>query len=324
MNMKKTLLACLLACVGIYGAGSYAKGNAQPLDKMIAIVNDDVISRSELNHALETAKVQLAQEHTTQPPATVLQKQVLDQLINKKIQLQIAHQAGVQVTDEELNATIARIAEQNQMSTSTLYERINQDGMSTEDYRGEMRDQMTMQKLQQQEVASKMTITPQEVTNFMHSRAWQTNGAKEYHLQDILIPLADTPSTQDIAKAKDHADAVMAKLRQGENFDQVALAESSSNEALQGGDLGWRKLPEIPTAFANEVVRMKQNATAGPIQTANGFHIIRLVEARTLNAKQAATSRKMIESLLLQQKFEEAVQNWVSKLRSQAFVVVNA
>jgi peptidyl-prolyl cis-trans isomerase SurA len=321
--MKRILIVCLFLYSAIFHMGAFAKPTQQPLDKMVAIVNDDVISRSELNHALDTAKMQIAQEHTLTPPKEVLQKQVLDQLINKKIQLQIAQQAGIQITDAEMNLTIGRIAKQNNMTVSSLYEHINQDGMGTEEYRQEMRDQMTLHKLQQQEVASKMTITPQEVTNFMHSRAWQTNGAKEYHLQDMLIPLSDKPSNEEMESAKTHASEIMAKLNQGQDFDQVTLSETEAHKSFQGGDLGWRKLPEIPSAFATHVIHMQAKSTAGPIQTPNGFHIIRLVEARALNAQQAATSKKMIESLLLQQKFEEAVQNWVSKLRSQAFIVVN-
>lgn len=321
--MKQILITSLLACSVILNVNTYAKQNEQTLDKMVAIVNDDVITSTELTHALANVKIQMTQAHATTPPLSVLQKQVLDQLINKKIQLQIAHQAGVSISETELNTTIERIAKQNNMSTKMLYERINQDGMTTEEYRHEIHDQMTLQKLQQHEVASKMTITPQEVTNFMHSRTWQTNGSKEYHLQDILIPFSESPSPEEIAKAKSHAEEVMAKIKQGQSFDQAALSESNGSQALQGGDLGWRKLPEIPTAFAEHVVRMQPQATAGPIQTANGFHIIRLVEDRLLSPKQAAISRKMIESQLLQQKFEEAVQNWVSKLRSQAFVVIN-
>ena len=319
--MKK-LITTLLCATSILCLPAFAE--KQPLDQTVAIVNDDVISKTELTKALSNAKMMIAQEHAGPTSANVLKKQVLDQLINKKIQLQIAKQAGVQVSNAEVEKAISRIAEQNHMSASDLYARINQDGMNTEEYRSEIRDQMTMQRLQQQEVASKMTITPQEVNNFMHSRAWQTNASKEYHLQDLLIPLNDSPSTEDVQKAKAHADELMAQIKQGKNFEQITLAESQSNQPLQGGDLGWRQLPEIPSAFADQVVHMKTSNVAGPIQTPNGFHIIRLVESRALDAKQMATSRKVIENQLLQQKFEQAVHNWVSKLRSQAFVVVNA
>lgn len=320
--MKKILFIGLMAWSVLLSC-TYASQNEQSLDKMVAIVNDDVITRSELNHALANAKMQMSQEHAATPPVSVLQKQVLDQLINKKIQLQLAKQAGVSISDSDVNNAIQRIAQQNHLSVSMLYERINQDGMATTEYRNEIRDQMTLQKLQQHEVASRMTISPEEVTNFMHSRTWQTNGAKEYHLQDILIPISDAPSADEIAKAKNHADEVVAKIKQGQSFDQAALAESNGSQALQGGDLGWRKLPEIPNAFAEQVVHLQPKSIAGPIQTGNGFHIIRLVEERELSAKQAAISRKMIESQMMQEKFEEAVQTWVSKLRSQAFVVIN-
>ncbi len=319
--MKK--LITILLCT-TYALCLPAHAAKQPLDQTVAIVNDDVISKSELTKALSSAKMMMAQEHATPATPAVLQKQVLDQLINKKIQLQIAKQSGVQVSMAEVEKAIGRIAEQNHMSRSDLYARINQDGMTTEEYRNEIQEQMTLQKLQQQEVASRMTITPQEVTNFMHSRAWQTNASKEYHLQDLLIPLNDSPSTEDVQKAKAHADELMAQIKQGKNFEQITVAESASSQPLQGGDLGWRQLPEIPSAFANQVVGMKANNVAGPIQTPNGFHIIRLVESRALDAKQMASSRKVIENQLLQQKFEQAVHNWVSKLRSQAFVVVNA
>lgn len=322
--MKKIISLALLAMSFTGQAIAGPQTTKQPLDQMIAIVNDDVISRSELDKALSSAKMMLSHENAASPSSRTLQKQVLDQLINKKIQLQIAKQSGVQITDLELDRAIKHIASQNSMNVSDLYERINQDGMPTSEYRDEIRDQLTMQKLQQQEVASKMTISPQEVSNFMRSRAWQTNAAKEYHLADLLIPLSDSPSTEDVQRAKVHADEIMAQLNKGKNFEEVTLAESHSNQPLQGGDLGWRQLPEIPSAFSEQVVKMKPKTIAGPIQTANGFHIIRLIESRALDAKQVATSRKMIESQLLQQKFEEAVQNWVSKLRSQAFVVVNA
>lgn len=322
MTHKLMMITLLLGSLCLHAA--FAATDKQPLDQMIAIVNDDVISRSELDHALENAKMMITQERVTAPSNGVLKKQVLDQLINKKIQLQIAKQSGIEITDNDVDQAISKIAKQNHMSVGDLYERISQDGMTSAEYRTEIHDQMTIQKLQQQEVANKMTISPQEVTSFMQSHAFQENAAKEYHLQDILIPISDTPSTEEIETAKQHADGIVSQLNAGKNFEQMTLSESHGNQALQGGDLGWRKLPEIPSAFAEQVTRMKPKTIAGPIQTPNGFHIIKLVESRALSAKQTAASRKMIEAQLMQQKFEEAVQNWVSRLRGQAFVVVNA
>ncbi|RDI41491.1 peptidylprolyl isomerase [Aquicella lusitana] len=298
---------------------SYAK-SAQELDQILVIVNDDVITQSELNQALSMMKMQIAQAQMPVPPEAILQKQTLDQLINKKLQLQIAKQAGVHITDNDLDKAIERIAAQNNVSIDALYQRINQEGMKTADYRNEIRDQMTLQKLQQQEVVNRITITPQEVDTFMHSKIWQSNGTKEYRLEDILIPLSDTPSPAEITEAKKRAMALITKLHQGQNFREVAQAESSEKHALEGGDLGWRKLPEIPSAFAEQVTRMQVKEIAGPIQTSNGFHIIRLTDARAATDAQATPNRKQVEELLMQRKFEEAMQNWVSKLRGQAFI----
>lgn len=318
--MKQLFL--ILVCLGsLVSFPSFAAENAS-LDKIVAIVNDDVITHSELDHALTAIKFQIAQEQAPQPSEAALQKQVLDQLINKKLQLQMAKQAGISVSDDELNKAIERIASQNQISVESLYSHLNQDGMSTRDYRHEIHDQMVMQKLQQQEVVSHIVISPQEIDGFLRTQAWKNNSTTEYHLEDILIPLSDAPSPQDIGAAKKQADIIMTKLKNGANFNELAQKESQGSNALKGGDLGWRKLPEIPTAFVEPVTHLKANGLAGPIQTPNGFHIIRLTDTRAITEKQSAPDRKQIEQLLLQRKFEEAVQNWVSKLRSQAFITM--
>lgn len=320
--MKKILLiiSLLSICLG-FSAFCFAKGKGQSLDQIVAIVNDDVITKSEFEQSMGIVKVQIAQQNIAAPEEKALHKQVLDQLINKRLQMQVAEQAGINVTDADLDGAIASIAKQNNMTTDSLYERLTQEGMSVKDYRHEIREQMTLQKLQQQEVVSRVTVSPDEITNFMRSRLWQDNSAKEYRIEDILIPLSDTPSSDEIAEARKKATAVVARLNQGQNFKEVAQAESSGKNALQGGDLGWLSLPEIPSAFAELVSRMQTQEVSAPIQTPNGFHIIRLAGSRSSGAQQTPPSRKQIEDLLLQRKFDEAVQNWVSKLRSQAFIV---
>lgn len=322
--MKKLLMMGLLivAC-GVNFTG-YAKPHEELLDKIIAVVNDDVITESEFHHALSIVKIQISQQGIKAPEEPVLKKQVLEQLINKKLQLQIAKQAGVQVTETDLDQAIGNIAQQNNLSVGELYDHLTQEGMTKTAYRTEMRDQMTLQKLQQQEVISRINISKQELETFMRSKAWQSNSDKEYHLEDILIPVSDTPSTQELAAAKKRAQDLIAKIKQGENFNKAAQAESSGEHALQGGDLGWRKLPEIPSAFAEEISHMKAKSIAGPIQTSNGYHIIRLAGVRALDNDKPAMDSKQVENLLLQRKFEEALQNWVSKIRSQAYIVMES
>jgi peptidyl-prolyl cis-trans isomerase SurA len=332
MNKKLLFLISLCLNAAIFctvsnATVSNAKDNAnvlvKPLDQIIAVVNEDVITKTEFTRGITVIKLQLEQENMPEPPSKVLEKQVLDQLINKKLEQQLAKQAGIKITDEELENAIQSLAKQNQITVEMLYERINKEGMTTRDYRKELRDQMTMQKLQRQEVVSRIHITKEEVETFMKSKVWQKNGANEYHLEDILIPLSDAPSPEEIAKAKQHAEDVLKKLNNGQNFREVAQTESGSNNVLKGGDLGWRKLPEIPSAFVDKILHMQVKGLAGPIQTANGFHIIRLAATRRATTEQASPDRKQIETLLMQRKFEEALQNWISRLRSQAFIVTN-
>lgn len=323
--MKKLLLIGLMLCSISLCLSVQAKStpSSQSLDQIVVVVNDDVITTSELNHAIAVAKIQMTQQRLPIPSNKILQKQVIDQLINNKLQMQLARQAGVTISDDELNTIVARIAKQNNVSVKELYRHVNQDGMSTEEYRHQLRDQVTLQKLQQQELGGKITLTPAEVTSFMHSQNWQNNISKEYHLEDILIPFSDTPSSDEIIAAKKQAQSILLKLQQGQSFQEVAQADSSGTHALQGGDLGWRKLPEIPSAFADRVIKMHAKEIIGPIQAPNGFHIIRLVAVRTLTSPHDLPTRKQVEGLLMQQKFEEAVQNWVSKLRNQAFIQIN-
>lgn len=322
--MKKIpLILSLLFYFMVFAVSAQAKSSGQSLDQIVAIVNDDVITKSEFDHSLDIVKIQIAQQNIPAPGEKILHKQVLDQLVNKRLQLQIAKQAGIEVSDTDLDRAIDTIAKQNNLTMSLLYDRLTQEGMSVKDYRHEIREQITLQKLQQQEVVNRVTVSPDEITSFMHSQLWQDNGSKEYRIEDILIPLSDTPSSEEIATARKKAYAVVARLHQGQGFREVAQSESSGKTALQGGDLGWRQLPEIPSAFAELVSRMQPKEVSEPIQTPNGFHIIRLAGTRAVGEQKAAPDRKQVEELLLQRKFEEAIQNWVSKLRSQAFIVMD-
>jgi peptidyl-prolyl cis-trans isomerase SurA len=315
--MKKLLLVLILG-MACSVSNVFA---SEPLDKIVAVVNDDVVTQSEYDSAMRIIKTQMSQQNMPMPGETALQKQVMDQLINKKVQLQVAKAVGINISDADLNNAVGKIAQQNNISDAELYSKIEQEGFSMVAYRGELREQMTIQRLQQQEVINHINVAPDEVNNFLTSKAWVSNSSNEYRLDDILIPVSDSPSTEELNKAKKYADNIIGKLKKGANFGTVAQTESASN-AINGGDLGWRSLAEIPSAFGDEVINMKKNSVAGPIQTANGFHVIRLVDVRNTDAKQQAPDRKQVESLLMQRKFEEAVQNWVSKLRGQAYVVV--
>lgn len=322
--MKRILIFSILLS-NVFFPMSFAASSAQSLDQMVAVVNDDLITRSELDRAMAAAKAQVSQmANGPMPSDQALEKQVLQQLINKKLQLQVATQAGIKISNEELDQAIQGIASQNSVTVDELYAHLEKSGMTAANYRSEIRDQITLQKLQQHEIAGKVTVTPEEVNAFMKSNSFRINGTNEYHLQDILIPTSDMPTPSEIAAARTRAENIMQKLHNGADFTALAKTESRGETALQGGDLGWRKLPEIPSAFSDDVTKMKKHDLAGPIQTPNGFHILYLTDLRKLDeSNKTLADRKTVESMLLQQKFETAVQNYVSKLRSQAFIVAS-
>jgi peptidyl-prolyl cis-trans isomerase SurA len=252
----------------------------------------------------------MAEGHTSAPSNSVLQKKVLDQLVDKKLQLQIAKQVGIHFSDEDIDRIVQNVASKNNISVAALYQRINSEGMSTSEYRNELREQMIVQKLQQQEVASRIVVTPDEINTFMRSKLVQNNGIKEYRLEDVLIALSETPSSDEVAKAKKQAESVIANLQQGEKVTSAT-------------DLGWRKLAEIPSVFTQQVINMQTNEVAGPIKAPNGLHVIRLVAERSTGDSADAPNRSQVEQMLIQRKFQQNVQNWVSKMRSQAFISMN-
>lgn len=318
----------IIVCCMFFGFSAFAqsgtgKPEEQPLDDIVAIVNDQVVTRTELNQAIAATKMQIAQSKRNSPSDELLIKQVLDQLINKKLQLDVAKQSGLETTNAELDSTIARIAKDNNVSVKTLYSRINYEGLSTESYRNEIRDQLTLQKLQRKEILPRVNLTPKEVDSFLQAHSLKDSGSKEYWLEDILVPLPEAPTSQELTEARQHATSIITKLQDGKNFHQIAREESTDKHALQGGDLGWRSLAEIPSAFTSEIIKLKAKEIAGPIRTSNGLHVIRLAGLRSTANKGQSLDRKQVEQQLFQSKFEEEAQNWMSKLRSQAFIMTN-
>lgn len=318
--MKKYIAVALL-CGSLWN--SYVLAD-ESLDKIVAIINNGVIVESELNDAIANIKKQFSSANTSLPPEDALRKQVLEQLVTKRLQLQIADMAGIEINDEKIDKAILSIAKKNRLTEAELYQELARRGINKETYRKDIHDEYIIHQVQEKAVAASINITPQEVDDFMRSAAWQAHNNKEYHLEDILVALPDTPSTTDINHAKKRADELLNKIRNGADFNEVAMSESNGDKALQGGDLGWRKLPEIPTAFSNPILLAKEGDIVGPIQTPNGFHLLHIDGIRNAGSELKGDEQKrQIQQLLFERKFEEGLQNWMSKIRSEAFIDMN-
>lgn len=250
------------------------------IDSIVAVVNDDVITASELRERIDTIARQLRQQRTATPPLPVLRKQVLERIIINRIQLQLAAANGIRVDDETLNQTLRRIAGQNNLTLGQFREVIEQDGFSFARFRESMREEIIITRLRQRQVDSRITVSDQEVDNFLANQKIQGNANDEYRLGHILVALPEGASPGQIKAARKKARQILEELRHGTDFVQEAMAVSDGQQALSGGDLGWRKAGELPTIFADVVPGMKVGDISDPIRSSSGFHIIKLMDHR--------------------------------------------
>lgn len=266
------------ACLSIFTVSAMAGNTNQPmtLDSVVAIVNTDVITQSELNQAVQMAQNELQQTNTPQPSPQQLQMQVLNQLIDHKVELQTATRMGITVSEDQLNQAIQGIAAKNKLTVSQMRDALAQQGINFAQYRKQIKEQMIIQQLLQRAVGSNINITPQDVKNAENSPYVLAQKHDEYHVDDILIALPDEPSSAQVQDAYAKAQSIITQLQKGANFKTLAAANSDGEEAMKGGDLGWRSLEELPTVFAAKVVNMKPGDVAGPIRTGNGIHVIKL------------------------------------------------
>lgn len=265
-----------------------APAPAQELDSIVAIVNGDVIMRTELEDRVRTIRGQLREQGTEMPPTAVLERQVLDRLILVKLQVQMADETGIRVDDESLNRTISNIAAENKVNLEQFRVILEEDGYNYEKFREEIRNEILISRLRQRQVDNRVTVTEHEVNNFLSSQTQQGSSGAEYRLRHILIGLPDAPSAEEMEEAESKATRILGELRNGADFSQLAATYSSGQQALEGGDLGWRKSDQVPSLFADIVARMKQGEVSDLIRSAGGIHILKLEEVRD-SAKQIVT-----------------------------------
>jgi len=252
-----------------------------PLDRIVAVVNDDVIMQSELQEKLRTVINQLEQQGTVLPPMAALKKQVLDRLILNKLQLQLASITGIRVDDETLNRTISNIAAENNLSLNQFREILVNDGYSYERFREDIRDEIIITRLRQRQIDNRVTVTDREIENFLATEKHQGHTETEYRISHILISTPETATPEEIEQARLVGEKVLEDLAAGADFAQLAATVSDGQQAMKGGDLGWKKADEIPTLFADYVRDMKEGDTSELIQSSSGFHIIKLADFRS-------------------------------------------
>ncbi len=271
--MKKWLGLILMGCAFCV--------MAKPLDSVVAIVNDNVVTQTELDEQMVMWRKQLEAKGTPMPPGNVLKKQVLNRLIDESLQLQMAKHSGVIVDNSELEDTIAKIAKENHLSLSGFREALKKEGLEFDEYRETLRKEMTIARIQQQAVGHDVMISAEQVEDYLKTSNAIEKTTQGYHVQHIVIPMSDEPSPAELRKAEKKAESLKKKIKEGIEFQQVAIMESNDEFELDSADLGERHLAELPEVFAKRVVNMKVGEVAGPLRTGNGLQLIKLVSVRS-------------------------------------------
>jgi|TARA_B110000196_G_scaffold84899_1_gene73414 peptidyl-prolyl cis-trans isomerase SurA len=274
--MKSMRNKTLLAIITLFTAVALQAAPVE-LDRVSAIVDDSIIMKSELDARINSVKRQMAGQL---PPDNILREQVLERLILENIQLQMAERGGVQISDQQLNDTIKRIAKQNGMTIEQFSQALKKDGLSYREAVEQIRTEMLISRVQKFQVNNRVKISEQDVDYFLASKAGKMASEAEYRLSHILISIPSQASPAEIKKAKKKADSIVASLRSGKDFRKQAIANSKGQNALKGGDLGWRKEAQLPSLFADAVSEMSVGETSNPIKSASGFHIIQIADKR--------------------------------------------
>lgn len=303
LHMKQsTLFSALAISIGLLAGGpawSQAKvstglaplantnGKPQLVNSIVVVVNDEVITRQELNERLRAVERRLTAQGTALPDRADLQKQLLERMILDRAQLQLAREHGMRVDDVMLDRAMARLAEQNKMSLQEFRNQVEREGTSYARFREEIRDDIMMQRIREREVDSKIQVSETEVDNFLAAEANSQSAKQELNLAQILVRIPENASSEQIAQRFARAQEVLQKLRAGGDFAKLAVTYSDSGEALQGGDIGWREQDRLPQLFLDAINKIKVGEVSEIVRSANGFHIIKLSGKRAVSAGKA-------------------------------------
>ena len=275
------LLAALLALCAI--AAPTAGAQTTTLDSIVAVVDEDVILRSELDRAVGNIVAQYASQPGQLPPRDVLERQVLDRLVLMRLQLVRAAESGVRVSDAELDRAVQSVAQRNGLDADQLRQRLAADGLSYDEFRTGLREEMLLERMRQSFLQTRVQVSEAEIDQLLATREV---GGTEIHLRNLLVGLPDGATPEQVATAKQKIDGVKALIDRGElDFTAAAIRYSDAQNALEGGEIGWRTYDAIPPAFAAMLRAMAPGQVSEPVRGPNGYQMVQLVETRESGAQ---------------------------------------
>jgi len=261
-------------------------GQPRPVDQIVAVVNNEVITRVELRNRVRAIEMQLSNQNTQLPPRDVLERQVLERMIVERAQIQAARESGLRIDDSQLDRAIARIADQNKMTVQQFRDRLEAEGTVFVRFREEVRDEILMTRLREREVDSRVQVSESELDQFMQGQAGNAE-RQELNIAQILLRVPEQATSEQIEAQRKRAEALLRQLSQGGDFARLAASFSDAPDALTGGDLGWRSQDRLPELFVNAVSGLQAGQLAPLVKSANGFHVLKLVGRRSEGASAA-------------------------------------
>ena len=284
--MPAALRLLLPACLLLLALPAPA---AQTLERIVAVVNDEVVLASELERELEGVRRQLAERDTRPPPEEDLRRQVLERLIMRRLQLDLAQRSGVRVDEATLDEAVRRIAERNNLGLSEFRDALAAEGIGFATFRDQIRQEITLTRLRQREMQRRINITPQEIDQFLEQQG--DEAGQRYRLRHILVALPEAASPEQLQQAGQRAEALMQALKDGARFAALAARYSDSQTALEGGDIGWRAAGELPRSVAEVLPRLQPGQVTPPVRTSSGVHLFQLVERRDESRRMVTQTR---------------------------------
>lgn len=269
------------------------------VDRIVAVVNKEVITKNELDVRLRIVLSQLRQSSVEPPPADILERQVLERMITDRAQLLYAQESGIKIDDIQLDRAVARVAEGNKLSISEFRRRLQADGVSFDRLREDVRTEMTLSRLREREVDAKIQVSESEVDNFLTEENQNQGEVSEYNLAHILVRVPEGATSGTVERLQVRAREALEALRKGGDFAKVAVSYSDAPDGLQGGAMGWRARDRLPELFAESIESMKAGDTSEVLRSPAGFHIVKLLDRRGLKQGATAVEQNRVRHILI-------------------------
>ncbi len=305
------LLAFNLGAFALPSPATSSSGSVEPINRIVAVVNQEIVTQSDVDNAVDAAKQQFRQRGIPIPSDKKLKDKIIQGLIYQKLQLQIASQNKIKATQAQVDAAIGHIAKQNNMTLDQLKQKLKDQNIDFSAFQKQIRDQLIVSNLQQQAISGSLNITKAQIQAFK-LKLQKQNETNDYYIVDYLVPLQAHPTSTQKYSALKNAQHLIQQLKNGKHI-------SKSDPLIKTNDMGWQPLSDLPDLFSVPVAKMKKGGVSQPILAGNGYHVLKLVN---IKKDLGTVSDQQAQKMLFQQKFRKALEKWLKQLRKNAYIKI--